>query len=268
MKPQFLKFSMLVMLSSPQLPHDWYQLPEDVSSPERLSIKEDTSEDPGKLAPVIEKIFDTTGKSVDRAIPPQQTPWHLEYFTTDLSVTAQGLLGLLTLKGTPAIQAFWRHQAAPPAQSLDTSYDGMVTQFQAGDNPVEPLIQAVLATGKFKKPGLLRRHLQDAATQFQAFVEVLEHSSGSSWWVSGFRVDLLVDASGTLLPVGTTVGGDLRLRFEWKRSLTMYPVSRSVSPDQVSLRQFVSSMEHSLEDVSAEASDPKGFEAYTFRVGI
>jgi len=104
------------------VPQDWVVLPEDapVLGATAASVRPKRGEEPSDEQ--VGRILTMNGEALDglKAAPaalatrgdrPKDwTPWHLEYFTTDLAVTAQGLIGVLTIKGTPSVQAFWRRQ--------------------------------------------------------------------------------------------------------------------------------------------------------------
>src|SRR3990167_412076 len=104
------------------VPQDWVVLPEDAGTTGMMTVARDekpSDEEVGRIPSMNGEAID--GLKVTPAAlashgdrPKDWTPWHLEYFTTDLAVTVQGLIGVLTIKGTPSVQAFWRRQGQKP----------------------------------------------------------------------------------------------------------------------------------------------------------
>ena len=218
-----------------QLPSSWYQ--PDSSS------KSEAAQDLTSLSNTVDRIYgahatalsgieapassqnlakhlaaDASGKPRDWA------PWHLEFITSELALTAQGLIGALTVKGTPGIQLYWRRQGTPPAspQTFDAS-DASVTlsektTVQDIQNQLEPVVKTAEASGQVKDTSNLRENISRAATQLHRLAQALESTDGqgTSFWVSGFRFDFTLDEGGNVFPIGTK-GGDIRFRFEWKR---------------------------------------------------
>lgn len=218
--------------------------------------------------------------------PPDLVPWHLEYITTELAISAQGLLGALTVKGTPGIQLHWRHQGNPPTPApvppAPVPQTGLVV---AGDTTtlsdiqaqLEPVLRTALASGKVQDADAMRQNVVRAATQLQALTQALDEAGSRAtdtpFWVSGFRFDFTIDEVGHVFPIGPK-GGDIRFRFEWKRlkRKTVAAGSRvRVRGDfEDSLIQFTTAMQTQLGAALAEADDASesGFRLASYRVGI
>jgi len=276
------------------VPSDWYRLPED--EPALSQSLHRAEPETTTLPQTLEKIYSVTAQSMDqlphalrptRPSPPSRpqdwVPWHLESFTTDLTVTGQGLLGILTIRGTPTVQVFWRKQGSlRPSTPRGTSEPTGVPLIQLNEetteeqihDQIEPAIQAVTATGKVRNTSTLRKSLQATAQQFQAILAAVDQNRKSAWWLSGFRFDFGVEASGDIAPI-FTAGGDLRLRFEWKRLNRSVPVPRGsvkLNPTFLKMRssfnELVVFMESNLEGMSKTYLGEAGFIPYAFRVGI
>jgi hypothetical protein len=272
------------------LPADWYRLPEDraLMAAERASGA--SAADATRVQNGLGKTFDANSEALEKmpAAPASRAPddrpkdwmpWHLEYFTTDLAVTAQGLLGVMTIKGTPAVQAFWRRQGVKPPLPTESPGVRLVALEGPGEGTpadAEPVIRAALASGKIRDEAAFRENVERLNSQLQALAESLDGSRGSAWWVSGFRIDFSVEASGKISFV--TVGADLRLRFEWKRLMRATPASPAavatlrdpaLAPIASGLRTLAGTLR---EDLERAAEDEKltaaGFKAYSFRVGF
>lgn len=219
--------------------------------------------------------------------PKDWVPWRAEYFMTDFSITASGLIGVLTLRGTSTTRAYWRRQGPPEKkapESLqaddgnpnqepvivvqdDTSSKEMVKQ-------LEPAIHAAVATGKIKDTPDLRKNLLQAAQEFQAIASAIPSSNEDlPWWVSRFRLDFSVDAAGRVEPVGM-VGGEVRFRFEWHRirrthktEVPMVAITERQLAIRKSLQEFVTATAVDLND-AFESHNELGFKAHQMRVGL
>jgi hypothetical protein len=295
-------FGSALASDSYRLPDEWHELAED--RPKSLFSARAFSNSNGipteEVAAVVQRIFRLNASSIEEASlisdplefnlqsarPKGWVPWHLEYFTTDLGISASGSIGVITIKGTPAVQAFWRRKLSSKFQAEQVSQPKELStvdaneptsiQLDAGTSPqemtkeLEPAIRATIATGKVQDEERLRDELSRAALEFQRFVRVLEMSSDSDWWVSAFRVDFIVDLSGRV-SLGT-FGGETRIRFDWKR-LKRPKRSSSIgvlasSHLEQSLQKFVQSVSEDVEEAASEIPKSSPFQAYQFRVGL
>lgn len=270
-----------------QLPDDWYQSPEDRPA---NSLPSGAIEPQGLFETIGDKLFgnfltriydahldaleqvslgsghgpgsgslEPGQKEINKnKYPPNYSPWHLEAFTTELAVFAKGLVGVLTLKGQPAVQVFWRRQGPKPSSQKQVqnffeieSQDPkdligsknadpnqpltLIQSFEEGSanlalaQEIEPMIKSALATGKILNEGEFRRQITRAAEEFRYVASGLNPTSDNQWWLAFFRFDFMVGASGKVLPAPVlTTGGDLRLRFDWHR---MKKVSAAPNPE-------------------------------------
>jgi hypothetical protein len=220
--------------------------------------------------------------------PKDWVPWRAEYFMTDLSITASGLVGALTLKGTSTVRAYWRKQG--PVVQKTMELEAIANDETPNQQPVimiaedssaiemvkqlEPAVQAAVATGKIKDSPVLRKNLLETAQEFQAIASSIPNTKESlPWWVSRFRLDFSVDAAGRVEPVGM-VGGEARFRFEWHRIRrtvkTETPVA-NLSDRQLrirkSLRDFINATALDLDTAFADQT-MFGFKAHQVRMGI
>jgi hypothetical protein len=289
-----------------QLPKDWYQNPEDQIQPvfESTGLFDNIREK--LLSGVLGRIFKANIEVIE-SIPEQQmqlsanpnrtplrdeAPWHLEAFTTELAVYASGLLGALTLKGTPAVQVYWKKQGPKPPTPLSSNLgteDEVIAYTLAEDvsdqnliKELEPMIRSAVASGKIKDEADFRGQVHQAAKEFRYLVSGLNTTSDTQWWLSAFRFDLMVGASGKLLPAPVlTTGGDLRLRFDWNRmkrnETTRINVVKPSGPyiltnylDKVrqDLQNFMIGMEKDLDYAFAAVPATDGLRAYNFRLAL
>lgn len=107
----------------------------------------------------------------------------------------------------------------------------------------------------------------------------MSRRKSSPWWISGFRFDLAVDASGKISPL-STVGADLRFRFEWKRlqrqrssmagaDAKVQPLAFGSGSDQRQMETFIDGLVADLEAASEDfAAKDSAYRPSAFRVGI
>lgn len=235
-------------------------------------------------------------KPVSDGKPKDWVPWRAEYFMTDLSLTGSGVIGVLALKGTATVRAFWRKQGPPETKksnlaesSLQTSnedvFAGPTVPVNESSTPeqmvvqLEPAIKAAVATGKIKDNEILRKNLLNAAKDFHAIATFIPSTSEDlPWWVSRFRLDFSIDASGRVEPVGF-VGGEAQFRFEWHRikrteSSTTQPKKLSMeglSEKQINIRKSIQEfIQSTAVDLSEAFEDHSkfGFKAHQMRMGL
>lgn len=290
----------------PQLPEDWYVNPEDAetwAAPGFFPTLPWTKK--AKIEKMVKSIYEVNRRAVENASDkqsfatplnpiPNWIPWHLEAFTTELSVMSSGLIGVLTGKGTATAQAYWRKHGgisgtkplieeefnSVPTLSVDNVDDPKMLQTE-----IEPMIKSALATGKIKDETVFRRNIGLAATEFFNMVNGIQDSPGSRWWVSGMRIEFSVSASGKLTPAVpvVSVGGDVRVRFDWRRlarkninrllktsnssfAFLGFPGSRNKL--QGKLQDLVNSLSEDLSMTFDEKFKTKGFKPYGFRLAI
>jgi hypothetical protein len=294
------------------LPQSWFELPEDApvsiqSALNSQQMSEATEDAAADTAASIEKIFELNANALNRTAsnasqtepssqvsnltaerPADWTPWHLEFFTTDLTLSATGKVGVMTLSGSPGIQAYWRKQGPKPAVAAALEDEQtpsalpsleVAPEAQPADiaRQVEPVVQMVLAQGKVQNESRLRSELKRAVEEFRQLVLVVEADQpGTSYWVSGFRIDLSIAASGDV-SFGT-FGIDTRIRLEWKRAMRAKSANHaqkdalasaaSMSHLQASLREFVRNIATDLEEASAQNPHRAEFKPYGYRVGL
>ena len=286
-------------LASPNTPESWYRLPESNSGqePNRLTESEDTTQ----LEKTVDAVFRANQQALEGGIsandsvtssffaekkPKDWVPWRAEIFTTDLSLSVGGLLGALFAKGTATVRAYWRKQyPANPAESVvnlddKESSEGVIRFSEESTdidirNQIESVIAVAVKAKKVEDTPVLRHELFKVAGDFQNLASGLnETSQDLPWWVSRFRLDFNVDASGHVHP-NVTVGGEVRFRFEWHRIKRKSPSPAFVAKKRLAseilnqpvLATFVRGISEDL-DLAFSHMPEHDFQAYTFRVGI
>ena len=289
------------LFAAPMAPRDWVNLPDDQNEPTLSHTDESPT---SELESGVDRIFNAQSKALGHISIPENRisllgdpktrpsdwmPWHLHYVTTDLAVSVQGLIGALVIRGTPFLQAYWMKQGTAPVPPTMSPHESTSrTQIASSSSPVavieaeagnmafvdqlEPAIKAVMASGKVKNEGLLRKELRRVAEEFQKLVDGLDATANGGWWVSAFRLDLEVDVSGHVGPSPFVVGGDLRVRLDWRRIQKDTAQHRAPPPpNQIrwleSFRKFVIAREEDLAELS-DAMTQEGYEPYSFRMAI
>lgn len=277
------------------IPQDWFVAPED-----SVQSQPKQTHDRKEFETLLDHIFEADGQALEGVTnleevvnatpvsrPSDWTPWHAEFFMTDLGVTASGTLGVLGLKGNPAVSLIWRQQnekvnkpTLVPTESPSQDQAGTAIELtddttQSGvNNQVDSAVKAVLATGKVKDEAPLRKNLNSTVQRFQALTAAMDSLPDSLWWPSRFRLDVTIDASGNVLPF-LSIGGDVKVRLDWHRLKHQSHLGnhvRNVSAFdkklQSNLERFIATTAMDLEELADSSNAPKGFKAYGFRVGL
>ena len=274
-------------------PSSWYQLPEDKGSADQPSFE--NTESTVSLEENIDAIFRSDQEALNHGLkgdsipspenfvskPKDLVPWRAEMFMTDLALSAGGLLGVLTTKGTATVRAYWRKQyaKAPFVNPDDQVEDKGAIHFSENSTStdikkqIEDAIHIGVQAKKIVDTPILRTELFKAAEDFQALAFILDSTpTNTTWWVQRFRVDFSVDGSGHVNPK-VTVGGEVRFRFEWhriKRSIgtknKLYSGTNKIM-NQTELQKFVKNMSEDIDEAFPYIPEA-GFQAHTMRMGI
>lgn len=302
-------FLFLVTFSaSAEIPYvnpDWIQNPEDNMQAKSL-IPWGTN---AKLEKMVTGIFSSMRESIEEGPKkeshlnnnpniPNWTPWHLEAFTTELSVLDSGAIGLLSERGNLTAIAFWRRQG--PKTNKVTTFTGNEDTSGLEEGPIPsvnldevydensltvelaPMINAALSTGKIKNEEAFRANVALAAIDFYKLTSSVSENPGMKWWVSALRLDLAVAASGKLITLPlASVGGEVRIRFDWRRLMKNKPaqfitknfnhssfLSNDLDKTQSSFVSLVSNLSKDLELSIPVKLEEKGLKPYTMRIGI
>lgn len=308
------------------VPLKWYQKPEDAKELKKINNSSFTTQgfldDIGDsiLSFILDKIYSVNLDLLDQIpnetpaplkqvgkLDKDYTPWHLEFATTELSLSAKGGIGILSAKGTSTIQAYWRRQNKNKLKH--NNEDNFKTATENSLNPknapsqtenvlamdinpdqdeksliqsVEPMARAALATGKIKNELVFRNELQKTTKEFYYLTHNLFISNESVWWLNGIRFDLVVDGSGRIIanPL-INVGGEIRLRFDFRR-IKNNKISKTVAPPTHSptilasdleylrkeMQSFITAMASDLEAGFDEGDTTKGLQAYNIRIAV
>lgn len=157
----------------------------------------------------------------------EKPKWRLTHFIFDLGVSLGGTMGF-SLKGTTAAQVTWLRKAstvqAPKilsnegteADAMDSSAIAETLNGLSGDpKRMEGMIRMIMSTGKVSDENSLRANLKQTVDTIDAMTASLEKTESVQWSLSKIRFDLSVSGSGVVGPYFTSVGGGVRVRFDW-----------------------------------------------------
>jgi hypothetical protein len=265
------------------VPAAWTTLPEEGA---HLSALADFPAGDAKLDAAVDRILGVQRDALTNAamplanaIPPANmpadwVPWRFAAFASDLSVSASGLVGLLTFKGTPAVTVIWQKKEgkhnALVAEELPNeaafAFRGAPTARDA-ETQTDAIFKTVLATGRVKNADGLRERIAESVTEFRRMALAANAApAGGEWYASKLRVDIEVSASGKVS--WGTVGGDVKLRLEWFRiQPSGQPATAAAAPVPGPLHDLISAMCEDL--ASASSTEPAAhFRASQFYVGL
>ena len=273
----------LVALGSGDLPESWYVHPED--QPLGYQTKDTATlhsriAQAQNLSTLLTRIYDTNQKTFERLpdYPSSSTQnlWHLGNFSTELSLTVGGQLGILGIKGISNTFVFWSRRGTTTYSNLEADSPAARNVLISGEQnkelilaEIEPIVRIAKSRG-VKPIKQLRKNLLQAALDFQTLALGIENSSTHRWRVCGFRFDFMIGARGNLTPitVPASIGGDLRFRFEWFQKPGQNVLARLQPRPKLAenLYQWIRKMRWALADFPAEALP--GFNAKRMGFGI
>lgn len=269
------------------LPQSWYILPED-NNGRGWSEEENRAGLSPKAEVAIERLMEVNAEAFDQMesdprlarLNRDDKKWSLAACMLDLSLSASGNVGVLVAKGEATAQLYWRKKAFQSRTSEDAlGSEGSDLSLTPADTReeiearLEPLVQAIMATGDVKDAPALRKSLRDTVFDHHLIAQYLMFNPGSSWWLSRIRLDFSIDISGKVNPV-TTVGGGLRIRLEWERNsyvaandmrLIASPRSARIGEN---LKELVESLSREMNGLKWNDFATTGFELSQLRFGL
>ncbi len=215
--------------------------------------------------------------------PKDWVPWRLVTVIGELGLSAKGLLGILAFQGSPAVAVYWdkkeQRAFAPTGHneqadfSQDASTFALTSDMQKEDiqQGLVPLMDGLMASGRISDRETLEKNLLDSVMEFQSAMYDVMASQRNVWYVSRFRLNLSVSASG-VVSQGMSAGGELRVRLEWHRAQKVASPSRGRDLAHVKksekLVAFIQSLTLDLESLAISNSESSKFEAEQFRIGL
>ncbi|MDZ4661408.1 MAG: hypothetical protein SGJ18_07275 [Pseudomonadota bacterium] len=213
--------------------------------------------------------------------PKDWVPWRLHSYITELALSASGTIGVLGIGGTAYSQIYWQKKEATENVNTDEnqpieSFSGLTFAFDGSMGPekwdfeIARITNAVLSLGRIEDEKNFSKNLKTEILKFKERANAVSfHNESSSFWVSRYRLDLNIGASGNV-SFGTA-GGDVNLRLEWYRAKQKTPgfVSRELTAESEKIRDFILTL---ASDLSTSLDDqtilPGNFVVNEFRVGL
>ena len=291
-----------------RFPSDWYVLPEDGEKDlaplgeveERAGLIFRRHED--AVDSTLDRIFVSTADSLEKngdtvgrheapaSAPADWVAWHLKNLYMDLGISLAGTAGLVTGIGEASVEIQWSQSKAnlerlgltSKGSSLDAAGE---TNAQSGlpvvvmneddskaavESKVDRMCDTVMATGKVSDRGKMREGLLKVTDDLQGLMANVNVYNSSSWEINKFGVDVEISGSG-IVSAGVSVGGAVRLRFEWKRSANKAPVAEPKDDNdekRENLRKMLAGVANDIQAINADTYSQSGFGMTTLRLGI
>lgn len=289
-----------------RLVEEWYVLPEDrpqyrkplnehngeeIRHREKVAYRRDLEAVDHSIDKILDSIRDTLGETesrTGRCTPPANrpanwNPWYLKNIIMGLGVSGSGTVGIVTSKGEVSTEIYWKRGMANlrslginPAggedhrERADLVIGDSTTSFEI-EAELDPIVRAVMATGRVRNEDRMRRQLVKVARDLQdMMVNVNKYNLASSWDVSGFHLDIEISGSGKVA-VGISAGAAVRLRFKWKKTSNIAlekRVTEELKQKRDSLRKLLAATAQDLETIGNEHYQSTGFNLTGFRLGV
>ncbi len=256
------------------------------------------------VAGTVDRLFDYSAQSLqdtgavigsrDRPAdaPGDWVPWHLAELVMDLGVNAAGTAGLVTGIGEASVEVHWalsqkalREQglvakAEPPAPMPQAAPDAearadlTLNEYSSAlelENQVDRIADTLMATGRVTDRPKMRDGLLQVAKDLQSVMVDINTYNDSHWDADKLGLDVEISASGKV-STGFTVGGALRLRFEWTRAnygaLALPAPNDGKDDSRESLRTLIAGIAHDMDTIGTAEYADSGFDLKTIRLGI
>ena len=144
--------------------------------------------------------------------------WKFSGFQTSLALGLSGKLGIYSWGGTKVLEVDWTRKGQEKAIKENViSFDESTTE-ESINSQVHFIVKKMVNSGKVKNEKVLSEGLEKAMKNFHQLGESLSQMHFSGWKANKLRLEMGIKATGKIVfgPL-IKVGGDTRLRLEWKR---------------------------------------------------
>ncbi|MDC0254117.1 hypothetical protein OAK75_04415 [Bacteriovoracales bacterium] len=145
----------------------------------------------------------------------KNSSWGLSGFQTSLALGLSGKLGIYSWGGTKVIEVDWVRKEDKLFEENVISFDESTTE-EAIDSRVDFIAGKIVGSGRVKNEKNLVQELRKIMKDFHFLGESLSQMSFSGWEPSKLRLEMGIKATGKI--IFGKVGGDIRLRLDWKRT--------------------------------------------------
>ncbi|MDD4976776.1 MAG: hypothetical protein PHY93_20645 [Bacteriovorax sp.] len=125
-----------------------------------------------------------------------------------------------------------------------------------------------MAKGKVRDEKLLKRNLIKKALLFQQMIKGIEASEVSSWIPYKIRLELTVAADATVSMALASAGGEIRMRFEWRRSFNESKEKNTLGKVAEGSRQLMNNLAEEIANAIEEEPASKKVMIENFNVSI
>ena len=212
--------------SKGSMPQSWYVLPEEraINEQKALALMEPDHE----FSEDVDDLYAAQGDSFDlmleesRYANKSQNFWNLYSIRSQLAVSAQGILGILALKGGLAVELRWYKKydsyfRKKYSYFVDESANILLTSQMSQKNIDQTLTKIsdiAHRSGKIKNKTLMLKGLRKTVFDARKMLLTVPNTSHEAWSPYRFRLRIAFDASGNIVPI--ELGGDLQIRLDWE----------------------------------------------------
>lgn len=254
-----------------QVPASWYDASAKASSEGEREVEAQFEKEMGRVL----KLHTSTLADVseERA---RDSKWSLKHFALQFGLTHEGRLGILPFNGTSAAEVILtkgtekkKTVSEESGLSVDLSDVSLSSNHLSGNQQLNKIMKAVLATGKVKDAAKLRTEVQKTVAEIRRMQHLLVEDPSSSWTVKRLYLDRGITASGYVVP-GFATGVEVRLRLSWT-PIKSADVSRKPGDELIgsAFRKLIHALGEDLEATVQQNPLPHfQFSSYKFGIGL
>jgi len=209
-----------------KVPTDWYVVPERAQDFNISKLTDDEDD----LEEAVDELFTAQGDSFDEMLQQSHfgkeslSGWSLSVIKGDVGISAGGDIGILALKGKIAVETHWyprnqgRKADSDKYHIQDSEADLEISQLSSPSEiqeKVKRIVDAAYYSGKVWDPVRMEMELLSAVNHVGKMMQNPPDTRYFMWTPSKFRLEVSVSAEGKVLPF-MSVGGDIRVRIDWK----------------------------------------------------
>ena len=211
-----------------EMPKNWYCI-DDNSEKTGNQFK---WEEPNKeFDKDVNDLFEAQGDSYEALLQESNyahgksnNSWELSVVRSQLALSADGVLGVLALKGTVAAELRWFRKSF--LKEYDSNYDSLTDgAAHATFNPnmsnaeiddiLNTIVEKTFQTGRIANRDLMLSGLREKVNKTRGMLFGVPNTSYLPFSLFRLRIEIIFGASGRVLPI-MTAGGDVRIRLDWE----------------------------------------------------
>ena len=287
MKVIIINFILVFSLQAAIVDKSWFQLPEESVGNSKVifnKVNKSTSslDDFSSLESIVSAHENALGLPT-RNDEKGFSNWYLKGFETNLALSLSGKLGPLAWGGGKAIVLEWyRKNQLGSQKDLEEKilYNSPAeTNFSENSTPVaietqlEPVIKALVYSGKVQNEQKLRKNLMEVGIKFLSAAKGLGTIGKTQWFPGKIWADISVSASGNIGVAA--IGSNITVRLQFVRLSKQSdginkPFDQNLNDSQLRTRQLLTGLAHDM-SVAVEKAEKKKNSVYkikAMRVGL